>query len=369
MAHQNHSRRPSRTIVTASTPNTNIFFALLLLLLGPIILPASGFSTPRHVTTISKTPVAVASQSSQPAGGRFSSIRSRGQRLSAAASDGDDDENEPGGEEEEFETEATTTGLFIPGFSDKFAQEPDNRSRAPKITISNPIATKASTSSTVDIPPSTPPSTTKTKSQPALPPPTIVKDLSEDVSRSVIELPSLPSLPKLSLPPFFGRGERKNPSPPSKPPPPRITAEDAIASAVGGTLAGTLVGLYADVATDMLMDTDLPPLIPPVALGVVLGAGAFVGANQENFIGQTIRFIFGRPVLGVRNKITNKIAETVEDIKATPTRIKDAAVQKVDDVVDEIKATPGKIKDAAVQKVEDVVDEIKVNKHTACPPP
>ena len=117
------------------------------------------------------------------------------------------------------------------------------------------------------------------------------------------------------------------------------------------------------------MDTDLPPLIPPVALGVAFGAGAFVGANQENFIGQAIRFIFGRPVLGVRNKITNKITETVEDIKATPTRIKDAAVQKVEDVVDEIKATPGKIKDAAVQKVEDVVDEIKVNIHTACPPP
>ena len=287
-----------------------------------------------------------------------SSRRRRGKGcLSAAASDNDEEE------EPEFETEATTTGLFIPGFSDKFAPPPEPEkpaatatsavpktkeqsepNRTPTITISNPFASK---SPTVDIPP---PITTTKKLSPS------VKDLSEDVSRSIIDLPSLP---KLSLPSLFGE-KKKKPIPPSKPPPPRSKTEDAIASAVGGTIAGAIVGLYADVATDILMDTDLPPLIPPAALGVALGAGAFVGANQENFLGQAIRFLFGKPVLGVRNQITNKITETVEDIKATPTRLKDAAVQKVEDVVDEIKATPGKIKDAAVQKVEDVVDEIKV---------
>jgi hypothetical protein len=329
-----------------------------------IFHPASGFSTPRSSTTTAKALVSdtivIASQNHGVRCLVSSSSRRRGKScLSAAASDNDEEEGEP-----EFETEATTTGLFIPGFSDKFAPPPpepekpaaaatsavpktkeqSEPNRTPTITISNPFASK---SPTVDIPP---PITTTKKLSPS------VKDLSEDVSRSIIDLPSLP---KLSLPSLFGE-KKKKPIPPSKPPPPRSKTEDAIASAVGGTIAGAIVGLYADVATDILMDTDLPPLIPPAALGVALGAGAFVGANQENILGQAIRFLFGKPVLGVRNKITNKITETVEDIKATPTRLKDAAVQKVEDVVDEIKATPGKIKDAAVQKVEDVVDEIKV---------
>jgi hypothetical protein len=355
----------------ATTTTTTIICALLLVI-GPTIHQASGFSTPRPTTTTAKTlvsdvagswsSVVVASQSG------LGCRRGKCLTLSAAAT-GDDGDNE---EEPELETEATTTGLFIPGFSDKFAPPPEPEkpttppvvvakkeaaepaapNRTPTITISNPFASK---SPTVDIPP-------PKKSSPS-PPLSSAKDLSEDVSQSIIDLPSLPSLPKLSLP-FFGRDEKKKPSPPSKPPP-RDKTEDAIASAIGGTLTGAIIGLYADVATDILMDTDLPPLIPPAALGVALGAGAFVGSNQENFIGQAIRFIFGKPVLGVRNKITNKITETVEDIKATPGKIKDAAVQKVEDVVDEIKATPGKIKDAAVQKVEDVVDEIKVNEMPA----
>jgi hypothetical protein len=348
--------------------NGFVVCALLIFALDSHHHQAVGFSTPRPstTTTTAKTldsDVAASWKYPDPQSGVRCSISGGRRRISEgkcllAASDETESSSEE--EEPEFETEASSTGLFIPGFSDKFSPPPPEPekpnpvtakkepepNRTPTITISSPITSNAPTESS-SVPP------------PPKSPPVKVKDLSEDVSRSVIDLPSFPAVPKLSLP-LFGRDQKKKPSPPSKPPP-RSKTEDAIAAAVGGTLAGAIVGLYADIATDILMDTDLPPLVPPVVLGVALGAGAFVGANQENVIGQAIRFIFGRPVLGVKNKITNKITETVEDIKATPTRIKDAAVQKVEDVVDEIKATPGKIKDAAIQKVEDAVDEIKVS--------
>lgn len=263
---------------------------------------------------------------------------------------------EGGDENKELDTESSTTGLFIPGFSDKVTPAPEEKKKpetpppaatttkkeAPKAAAVESKEPPASKSPTLRLPnfgKSEPPKELK----PTPPPPP--KEEKKEATPSI-------SLPKISLP--FGQSKPKPP-----PPPKRSKVEETIAAAIGGTLAGAAVGLYADVATDLLMDTDLPAIVPPVALGVAIGAGAFVGANQDNFFGTITKFIFGGPVVSVKDSITNKITQTVDDIKSTPRRIKEAAVKKVDDTVDEIKATPGKIADAAKNKVDETVDEIK----------
>ena len=325
-----------------------------------------GFSTPRTLTSNTKTAVVPDVTTAATTWDNTSSkcIINGGRRVNGVClqaetddylssldgkKDGHDD-NTPNEkedkkkeeEEPELETEASTTGLIIPGFSDKVVSPspaPEEKQKpAPPVNKVNP--------------PPTPQKVVEQKKSEKK------TDLLEDASESIIDLPSLP---KISLP-SFGGGGGGNKQPPPKPPSgvPGKKVEDVIASSLGGALTGVAAGLYADIATDVLMDTDLPPLVPPAALGVALGAGAFVGASQNNFIGSAVKFIFGKPILGIKNRITNKITETVDDIKATPTRIKDAAVKKVDDTVDEIKATPGKIKDAAVAKVDETVDEIKV---------
>ena len=322
-----------------------------------------GFSTPRTLTSNTKTAVlpdvtTATAWDNTPSkciikGGR----RVNGVCLQAetddylSSLDGKKDGDTPSKEDEkkeeepELETEASTTGLIIPGFSDKVVSPSPAPEEKPKPDVVKKVN-----------PPPTP-VVQKVVEQKKSPKKT---DLLEDASESIIDLPSLP---KLSLPSFgSGGGGNNKKQPPPKPPSgvPGKKVEDVIASSLGGALTGVAAGLYADIATDVLMDTDLPPLVPPAALGVALGAGAFVGASQNNFIGSAVKFIFGKPILGIKNRITNKITETVDDIKSTPTRIKDAAVKKVDDTVDEIKATPGKIKDAAVAKVDETVDEIKV---------
>jgi len=332
-----------------------------------------GFSTPRTLTSNTKTAVLLPDVTTAATAWDNTSskcIINGGRRVNGVClqaetddylssldgkKDGDDsdtpkekeDEKKKEEEEPELETEASTTGLIIPGFSDKVVSPspaPEEKSKPEVVKkVAPPVVQKV---------------VEQKKSEKKT-------DLLEDASESIIDLPSLP---KLSLPSFGGGGGGGNnkKQPPPKPPSgvPGKKVEDVIASSLGGALTGVAAGLYADIATDVLMDTDLPPLVPPAALGVALGAGAFVGASQNNFVGSAVKFIFGKPILGIKNRITNKITETVDDIKSTPTRIKDAAVKKVDDTVDEIKATPGKIKDAAVAKVDETVDEIKVCTHS-----
>ena len=242
-------------------------------------------------------------------------------------------------DDDELETEASTTGLFIPGFSDKFAEpedekkkEPEKPKPVPEVKKPEPVVVKKEEPVKVEPKPAAKvepvaakaPEAPKSEAKKPVRP-----DLSEDVSKSIIDLPSLPSLPKISLP--FGS---KDPTPPSKPPP---SGDDAIAAALGGAVYGAAAGLYADVVTDVLLDTDLPALVPPAALGAAVGAAAFVGVNQGGIVGTVAKFIFAGPVNYVKNGITSKIDQTVDDIKSTPKRIQDAAVKKVEDTVDEIK--------------------------------
>ena len=244
-------------------------------------------------------------------------------------------------EVDELETEASTTGLFIPGFSDKFAKEEEV---APPIEKNVIRKTKERQQQQIqkEILPRPPSSSNKEKNEKSAFP----------------ELPKL-SLSSLSFPNLnpFG-GKKLVPTPPSMPPP-RGNTEESIASAVGGLVAGSGLGLYADIFTDILSDTDLSSLVPPATLGVALGIGAYVGAGQRNFVGKSIRFIFGGPILGLRDNIRNAITSKIDEIKAAPGKFVDAVEQSIEDTVDEIKATPGKILDAVEKKIEDTVDDIK----------
>ena len=273
--------------------------------------------------------------------------------VSASSSDGDvgggGEEEEEEEEENELDTESSTTGLFIPGFSDKFAPPdppaPDQPRAAPPAVV---VAKKAA------VEPPVKKQQEKKKRNVSLP---------EEVSRSIIELPSMPklSLPSLPFPPFGGEREKKRaPTPPSRPPPRTSSEEESLASALGGLVVGSGLGLYADVASDILTDTDLPAIVPPAFLGFALGAGAYLGAGRSDIVGSAVRLLFGGPVLRLRDAIVGGIRRKVDEIRATPGRIVDAVERKIDETVDEILATPGKIKDAAVERIDETVDEIKV---------
>jgi hypothetical protein len=244
-------------------------------------------------------------------------------------------------EVEELETEASTTGLFIPGFSDQFTTKEEEKSKAPVVEKNVIRKPKEQQQEAPPRPPSSSSSNKEKNEKSAFP-----------------ELPKL-SLPTLSFPNLnpFG-GKKLVPTPPSKPPP-RGNTEESIASAVGGLVAGSSLGLYANIFTDILSDTDLPNFVPPATLGVALSIGAYVSAGQGNFVGKSIRFIFGGPILGLRDNVRNAITSKIDEIKAAPGKFVDAVEQSIEDTVDEIKATPGKILDAVEKKIEDTVDDIK----------
>lgn len=312
-------------------------------------------------------------------------------------------------EPEDDETEATTTGLFIPGFSDqvevapeppaKKKPEPPKKKEQPKkevaqevtkeeaiskaesviseatkpssdkgmgFKVSNPFANQADKAQAAPKPPTppTPPKAEKKLSDKDVSPLDLMKLARGETTAKAVEEkaqqkqvvptksdgPSIPSLPKISLP-------FQKPKQPTPPPPP--AKNDPISSAIGGALTGAALGLYTNVATDFLYDTDLPPIVPPAALGVAIAATAYTGANQPNFVGKISSFVFGGPVRSVKNFFVKKVEDTVDNIKATPGRIVKGVEDKIDQTVEDIKATPGKIADAIEDKIEETVDEIK----------
>lgn len=310
-------------------------------------------------------------------------------------------------EPEEDETEATTTGLFIPGFSDQVEQtpeppakkkpEPPKKKEEPKpqvkevvtkeeaiskaesviseatksssgggFNLSNPFANKSSDKVQPPKPPTPPaaPKAEKKLSDSDVSPvdlmklvrgETTAKDVEEKAQQKQVipakqDGPSIPSLPKISLP-------FQKPKQPTPPPPP--ADNDPISSAIGGALTGAALGLYTNIATDFLYDTDLPPIVPPAALGVSIAAAAYAGANQPNFVGKISSFVFGGPIRSVKNFFVKKVEDTVNNIKATPGRIVKSVENKIEETVEDIKATPGRIVDAIEEAVDDAVDEIK----------
>lgn len=309
-------------------------------------------------------------------------------------------------EPEEDETEATTTGLIIPGFSDqvevapeppaKKKAEPPKKKEAPKKTevkevtkeeaiskaesviteaknqgagfnLSNPFAKSADKQQVAPKPPTppSPPTAEKKLGDKDVSPldlmklargETTAKAVQEQAQQKQVQVtpqksdgPSIPSLPKISLP--FQKQPKQPPPPPAD--------NDPISSAIGGALTGAALGLYTNVATDFLYDTDLPPIVPPAALGVAIAATAFTGANQPNLIGKLSSFVFGGPIRYVKNLFVKKVEDTIDNIKATPGRIVKGVEDKIDQTVEDIKATPGRIADAIEDKIEETVDEIK----------
>merc|ERR1719203_270706 len=269
---------------------------------------AYGFSTPTSVRPAAKSLVSdvamawntqnpSASTSTAATGGRCivnGARRINGLCLSATddseAEKKDDAPKEEKEEEEpEFETESSTTGLFIPGFSDQVVTP------EPEPTKPKPVPVKVPEVKIVEpavIVQETKPEPIKVEAQPkAATPPVAPKAPPTKVD--------LPTLPKFSLP-SFGSDNKAKPSPPKKTKTTlsKSKTEDAIAAAIGGALAGATLGLYADIATDFLMDTDLPAALPPAALGITLGVTAFAGASQDGFVGKATSFVFGRGVTG-----------------------------------------------------------------------
>lgn len=301
-----------------------VFVAVVALLLSSL---AEAFSSPR----LQSTPSAVVISNLGWRTG-IDDINA-GRRALIVVRTQTDENNEV----DELETEASTTGLFIPGFSDQFAAKEEEAPIEKNITRKTKEQQQQQ-----EAPPRPPSSSNKEK----------------NTMSAFPELPKL-SLPTLSFPNLnpFG-GKKLVPTPPSMPPP-RGSTEESIASAVGGIVAGSGLGLYADIFTDILSDTDLPSLVPPATLGVALGIGAYVGAGQRNLVGKSIRFIFGGPILGFRDNVMNAITRKIDEIKAAPGKFVDAVEQSIEDTVDEIRATPGKILDAVEKKIEDTVDDIK----------
>lgn len=323
---------------------------------------ASGFSAP-------KTPLSTQNLASnaQAARGLLPRISS----LLLMAEESDDKESTPTVQESaEIETEASTTGLFIPGFSDQLdsASEPpsDEKPEPPKKKVEpkgEKMVSKEAAMSKVESVISegggtfnlsnsfANESTDKPKSPtpPASKPKTTAKATEERASKQ--DGPSIPTLPKISLP--FQKPKRPTP------PPPPPSNDDVITSAIGGALSGAALGLYTDVATDLLSDTDLPAIVPPAVLGVSIAAAAYTGANQSNFIGKLSSFIFGSPIRSVRNYFVQKVEQTVDDIKSTPSRIVKGVEDKIEETVEDIKATPERIAVAIEDKIDETVEEIK----------
>ena len=308
---------------------------------------------------------------------------------------------------EEDETEATTTGLFIPGFSDqveptpeppaKKKSEPPKKKEEPKQEVKevvskeeaiskaesviseatksqsagngggfeNPFVSKSDGASQATKPPAppTPPKADKKLTDNDVSPLDLMKLVRGETTAKAVEeeaqqqpvVPKKEDAPSITLPkiglPF------QKPKQPTPPPPPE--KNDPISSAIGGALTGAAIGLYTNVATDFLYDTDLPPIVPPAALGVAIAATAYTGANQPNFVGKLSSFVFGGPIRSVKNFFVKKVEDTVDNIKATPGRIKKGVEDKIEETVEDIKATPGKIADAIEDKIDETVDEIK----------
>ena len=138
--------------------------------------------------------------------------------------------------------------------------------------------------------------------------------------------------------------------------------KDAVVSAIGGVAYGFIGGIAADIAI-AANDIDLDMVIPPIALGAGIGVAGLALGLQENEVGSTARSIFGGPVKSITKSITSAISSAIEsavdEVKATPSKIKNVVDQKVKETTDEIKAIPQKVKDKAVETVNKTTDEIK----------
>jgi outer membrane biosynthesis protein TonB len=210
--------------------------------------------------------------------------------------------------------------------------------------------------------------------------------------------PPTPPQAKQVAPPTTPVKQVARPPPPPKKSASKDTINQALAAAVGGVILGGALGVVADVSlfSDMSLNFE-EQVIPPAVLALLLGGGTFVVAsNEDSGIGQVARNTLGgttigigngikgvivASAIGIKNRITAipkqisafvkaKVDDTVEEVKAVPSKVKTAAEKAVDDTrvaaqeavtktVADVKAVPSKVKTAAVKKIDETVEEVK----------
>ncbi len=139
---------------------------------------------------------------------------------------------------------------------------------------------------------------------------------------------------------------------------------EAFVSGIGAFLFGTISGSIMDIFLKVNnLDLDVDLIIPPALLAASFSVAAVTFALQDGETGALVRNVFAGPLENltnsIKNAITAKIEETVDDIKATPTKIQSAIEQKVQQTTDEIKQIPITVRDNIEQKVQQTTDEIK----------
>jgi hypothetical protein len=134
-------------------------------------------------------------------------------------------------------------------------------------------------------------------------------------------------------------------------------------------VAGSLIGLVSGGLLDGALAHGDAPWAGPVGYAV-LGGAAYYGATQKKNadVSQTLRSNFGRPTLNVAKSVVSKIQtavaeakasaikkveETVDDIVAVPTKIRESIVDAKDEAVTSIKAIPVNLQNAATKSYED----------------
>ena len=139
---------------------------------------------------------------------------------------------------------------------------------------------------------------------------------------------------------------------------------EALTSSIGASFVGVLTGLALDtyLVLHNVEEVSMHPEFFPIFLGLSLGVMAFILGKEDTQSGLTTRMVFGEPVRKVSNatrkKITSVIDDAVDDVKATPEKVKKTIQAKQEEVVQEIKATPRKVQNALENKVQETVNEI-----------
>jgi ElaB/YqjD/DUF883 family membrane-anchored ribosome-binding protein len=139
--------------------------------------------------------------------------------------------------------------------------------------------------------------------------------------------------------------------------------EGAVAG-FGAFLFGIISGGVVDIfLTANNLDVDVDLIIPPTLLAISLGAAGVTLGQKDGDVGNFVRAFFGGPLKQLTNSVTttvtNKIEETVDEIKATPGKIQQSVEKKIKDTTDEIKQIPVNIKENIEDTVEKTVDDIK----------
>lgn len=139
---------------------------------------------------------------------------------------------------------------------------------------------------------------------------------------------------------------------------------EALISSIGASFVGVLTGFALDayLVLHKVENVSTYPGFLPILLGLSLGVTAFILGKEDTQSGITTRMVFGEPVKkagnATRKTITSVIDGAVDEVKATPVKVKQSIQAKQEEVVKEIKATPRKVQNALDDKVQETMNEL-----------